>query len=86
MIGVRNGWFLIENAGYGDYDLPAKLPPVYGGRGWVSGKLLTTQLHYFTLKAAPDDNAADVGHAGAEHPTAILDCKGAIGSASKRHR
>jgi len=22
VIGVRNGWFLIENAGYGDYDLP----------------------------------------------------------------
>jgi len=76
VIGVRNGWFLIENAGYGDYDLPAKLPPVYGGRGWVSGKLLTTQLHYFSLKAAPDENAADIGQAGAEHPTAILDCKG----------
>jgi hypothetical protein len=76
VIGVRNGWFLIEDASYGDYDLHEKIPPVYAGRGWVSGKLLTTQLHYFTLKAAPDENAAGVGEAGAEHVTAILDCKG----------
>ena len=37
VIGVRNGLFLIEDAGYGDYDLPKKLPPVYAGRVWVSG-------------------------------------------------
>ena len=89
VIGVRNGWFLIESAGYGDYDLPKKLPPVYRGRGWVSGKLLTTGLRASTLKAAPDENAADVvelhdsGDAtpafGASEVsvTEILDCKGA---------
>jgi len=76
VIGVRNGWFLIEGASYADDDLPPKIPSVYSGRGWVSGKLLTTQLHYFALKAAPEENAATVGSAGAEHPTAILDCKG----------
>jgi len=33
VVGVRNGWFLLEEAGYGDYDLPDKLPPAYTGRG-----------------------------------------------------
>ena len=27
VIGVKNGWFLIEDAGYGAYDLPEKLRP-----------------------------------------------------------
>ena len=77
VIGVRNGWFLIEDAVYGDYDLPKKLPPVYAGRGWVSGKLLTTQLRMMTLKAAPDENAADVVEMVDYYGvTAILDCKG----------
>jgi len=88
VIGVRNGWFLIENAGYGDYDLPKKLPAVYAGRGWVWGKLLTTGLRSSTLKAAPDDNAADVVELHGDESatpafgssevnvTAFLDCKG----------
>ena len=88
VIGVRNGWFLIENAAYGDYDLPKKRPPLYAGRGWVSGKLLTTGLRTSTLKAAPDENAADVVELHGDESatpafgssevtvTAILDCKG----------
>jgi hypothetical protein len=85
VIGVRNGWFLIENAAYGDYDLPEKILPVYAGRGWVSGKLLTIQVRMHALKAAPDENAADVGEVFDDYGvTAILDCKG-NGSASKRH-
>jgi hypothetical protein len=77
VIGVRNGWFLIEDALYGDYDLPEKLPPVYGGRGWVSGKLLTTGLQGTSLKAAPDDTATDVvDPRDSEWVAAILDCKG----------
>ena len=77
VIGVRNGWFLIDDASYGDYDLPKKLPAVYTGRGWVSGKLLTTQLRMMTLKAAPDENAADVVEMVDYYGvTAILDCKG----------
>jgi hypothetical protein len=77
VIGVIKGWFLIENARYGDYDLPKKLPPVYAGRGWVSGKLLTTQLRVHNLKAAPDENAADVGQVFDDYGVkAILDCKG----------
>ena len=77
VIGVMKGWFLIENARYGDYDLHRKLPPVYAGRGWVSGKLLTTQLHAHNLKAAPDENAADVAQVIDDYGvTAILDCKG----------
>jgi hypothetical protein len=88
VIGVKNGWFLIEGAAYGDYDLPKKLPPVYGGRGWVSGKLLTTGLRTSTLKATPDENAAVVVELHSDENadsafgasevsvTAILDCKG----------
>jgi hypothetical protein len=77
VIGVSNGWFLIEGASYGDYDLHKKIPPVYAGRGWVSGKLLTTQLRMQKLKAAPDENAADVGEVLDDYGvTAVLDCKG----------
>jgi hypothetical protein len=77
VIGVRDGWFLIENAHYGDYDLPNNRPPVYAGRGWVSGKLLTSTLQTSTLKAAPDVNAATVVEFdGWFAATAMLDCKG----------
>ena len=76
VIGVRNGWFLIEDAGYGDYDLPEKLPPVYAGRGWVSGRLLTTELQISALKAAPEENADDVVEYSWFDAAAILDCKG----------
>jgi hypothetical protein len=77
VVGVKDGWFLIENAAYGDYDLPKNLPPVYAGRGWVSGRLLTTQVRMHMLKAAPDENAADVVEMSDDYGiTAILDCKG----------
>ena len=77
VLGVSNGWFLIEGASYGDYDLHKKIPPVYSGRGWVSGKLLTTQLRMQKLKATPDENAAEVGEVLDDYGvTAILDCKG----------
>lgn len=76
VIGVRNGWFLIEDAAYPDNDFP-KRPSVYGGRGWVSGKLLSTQVRTHNLKASPDENAADVGEVFDDYGvTAILDCKG----------
>ena len=75
VIGVRNGWFLIEDAAYPDNDFP-KRPSVYSGRGWVSGKLLSTQFRMRTLKAAPDENAADVVEIVDDYgATAILDCK-----------
>jgi hypothetical protein len=77
VIGARNGWFLIEGAGYGDYDLPKPLPPVYAGRGWVWGRLLTSTLQTSSLKAAPDKNAATVVEFdGWFAATAMLDCKG----------
>jgi hypothetical protein len=76
VIGVRNGWFLVEDADYPDNDFP-KRPSVYGGRGWVRGKLLTAQFHGLTIKAAPDENAADVAERGDDYGiTAFLDCKG----------
>lgn len=77
VVGVSDGWFLVENAAYGDYDLPQKVPPLYRGRGWVWGRLLTTQLRLHVLKAAPDDNSADVAATDDDYGvTAILDCRG----------
>jgi hypothetical protein len=77
VIGVRNGWFLVEGAGYPADDEPRnKYPSVYRGRGWVSGRLLTTSMQTSSLKAAPDENAADVVIGGDFEATAILDCKG----------
>jgi hypothetical protein len=75
VIGVRNGWFLIERAGYGTYDYH-DLPPDFTGRGWVSGRLLTTELQTSALKAAPDENAANVVENSWFDAAAIADCKG----------
>ena len=76
VIGVRKGWFLIEDAGYPDNDFP-KRPSVYSGRGWVSGKQLTSQFRSMILKASPDENAADVAEMADYYgATAFLDCKG----------
>jgi hypothetical protein len=75
VIGVRNGWFLIEGASYEKYDFQ-KFPPDYVGRGWVSGRLLTTELQVLALKATPDKNAADVVEYSWFDAAAILDCKG----------
>jgi hypothetical protein len=64
VVGVQDGWFLIQGAyydqGYFDTDKPTKLPKLYAGRGWVAGNLITTGLRTMTLKKAPDDNAEDV--------------------------
>ena len=76
VIGARNGWFLIDHAGYGTYDFHT-LPPDFAGRGWVSGRLLTSELQVSALKAAPDVNAADVVEGNWFDAAAILDCKGA---------
>ena len=76
VIGVKNGWFLIEGAVYPDNDFPNR-PSAYGRRGWVPGRLLTTGLQGSALKAAPDDAAADVPDPSpSEWVAAILDCKG----------
>jgi hypothetical protein len=76
VIGVSHGWFLIEGTAYGDYDAGAA-PALYRGRGWVSGRLLTTDVQQGLLMAAPDPHAATVIDAENEiNATAILDCKG----------
>ena len=56
VIGVKNGWFLIEGAHY-----PASSEPVlYTGRGWVDGRLITTHLYRDTLKREPSNAVDDV--------------------------
>ena len=77
VIGVSHGWFLIEGAQYSGYDYPQPAPTPYSGRGWVSGRLLTTDVQQGLLMAAPDQHAAIVIDAEDEIlATAILDCKG----------
>ena len=77
VIGVSHGWFLIEGAQYSGYDYPQPAPTLYRGRGWVSGRLLTTDVQQGLLLAAPDQQAAIVIDAEDEIiATAILDCKG----------
>lgn len=77
VIGVSHGWFLIEGAEYGSYGYPQPAPRLYHGRGWVSGRVLTTDVQQGLLMAAPDQHAAVVIDAEDEIlATAILDCKG----------
>ncbi len=77
VIGVSHGWFLIEGAEYGDYGYPRPAPRLYHGRGWVSGRLLTTNVQQGALRAAPDEHADVVIDAQDEiFATAILDCNG----------
>jgi hypothetical protein len=77
VIGVSRGWFLIEGAQYGGYGYPQPAPRLYRGRGWVSGRLLTTDVQQGRLLAAPDPHAAVVIDAEDEIlATPILDCKG----------
>ena len=58
VIGVKDGWFLIDGAACSEPH-PWQL---YTGRGWVEGKVVTTQLFRATLKKAPGNESPDVGH------------------------
>jgi hypothetical protein len=58
VIGFKDGWFLIEGA---EYQEPYR-PKLYGGRGWVDGKTITTHLFRDTLKKTPSNASPDVAH------------------------
>ena len=61
VIGVQNGWFLIEGARYDlGYDVPRSAPKPYAGRGWVAGARIATGLRTSSLKQAPRPDAPDV--------------------------
>jgi len=58
VIGVKDGWFLIEGA-----DHPASSSSqLYTGRGWLEGKFVTTHLFRYTLKKVPSNDSPDVSH------------------------
>ena len=88
VIGVQDGWFLIEGARYDPgYDVPRRAPKPYAGRGWVAGNRITTGLRTMSLKQAPRADAPDVvGLSGETDGSAfgpsevtvrrILDCAG----------
>lgn len=67
VIGAKSGWFLIEGAAYNPALIATlelgrhavKPPKLYAGRGWVSGKLISTGLLTPALKARPSADAAD---------------------------
>lgn len=52
--GFKDGWFHIKSASY-----PESGARLYGGEGWIDGKLITTGLFRDTLKTAPDNNVDD---------------------------
>src|SRR5437899_5572858 len=56
VIGVKDGWFLIEGAAYSD----SHPWPLYTGRGWVEGKFVTTNLFRDTLKKSPSNDSPEV--------------------------
>ena len=56
IIGSRNGWLLIRKA-EADVDKEGKPFGAFEGPGWVSGRLVGTQLGAWTLRAAPRHDA-----------------------------
>jgi hypothetical protein len=59
VIGVDNGWFLIDGASYPD---SSSSSPAFTGRGWVEGRFVTTHLFRDTLKKSPSNEAPDASH------------------------
>jgi hypothetical protein len=59
VIGVKDGWLLIEGA---TYQQPSLRPKIYDGRGWIEGKSLTTHLFRDTLRSAPGNGAPDAAY------------------------
>lgn len=79
VLGVSNGWFLIEHASHGDYGDPPPKVPVYAGRGWVSGSLIGGQLFAGRLYDAPSATARSRPYGkdtDAVTVKRVLDCKG----------
>ncbi len=60
VIGFKKGWFLVEAGPYDAGDLPAQGPKPYTGRGWVDGRMLTTELLRNLLKQGPSETSPDV--------------------------
>ena len=60
VIGFEKGWFLVAAGPCNASDLPAQGPKPYTGRGWVAGKMLTTELLRNMLKQGPSQGSADV--------------------------
>ena len=62
IVGFEDGWFLIEHAEDPDYDDKAPAgQTVYAGRGWVSGRLVTSSIAAGSdLMASPHYDAATI--------------------------
>jgi hypothetical protein len=88
IVGYKDGWFLIEGADDPDYDDNApKGQTIYGGRGWVSSRLVASSLAEGDLMSSPHVDAAvtlrlsgDLGGAGYGADSVpvreILECRG----------
>ncbi len=57
IIGSRNGWLLIENAGFAEREENEATPTVYSGRGWISGRGMTVNLQTSLGFAQPSHGA-----------------------------
>jgi hypothetical protein len=61
IVGFKDGWFLIEKAENPDYEQTApKDQTIYGGRGWVSGTLITSSVASGDLRSSPRADAGVV--------------------------
>ncbi len=88
IVGFKDGWLLIEGAEDPDYDGAApRGRTIYGGRGWVSAKLVSSSVAQGDLMSSPHHDAAvtlrlsgdvDGAHYGADSVPIrqILECRG----------
>ena len=88
IVGFKDGWLLIEGAEDPDYDGAApRGRTIYGGRGWVSAKLVSGSVAQGDLMSSPHHDAAvtlrlsgdvDGAHYGADSVPIkrILECRG----------
>jgi hypothetical protein len=57
VIGSRDGWLLIENAKFVDYDGGAADQPVFAGPGWVSGTKIGFEINDAKVRTGPGADA-----------------------------
>ncbi len=72
IIGSRNGWLLIENAGFDEELADQTVPKTYAGRGWISGKGVSVNAQASIVFLRPDHKSQKI--------IRVLDSKGDRGA------
>jgi hypothetical protein len=84
ILGFKDGWFLIDDASYGDYGDPLPPRPLYAGKGWVHGSKLGGGLVSGAMSSALAAEPRDEAPRATAKPKdgdyiqvrALLACKG----------